>query len=413
MSERVLVLGVGGDGPAGLAPTYRQRVAEADLLCGGRRLLALWPDFRGQVLAVEDGLAPLLDRLRQRGDARVVVLASGDPGFYGIGGTLARELPADQLEIVPHVTSLQLAFARAGLPWNDAVLTSAHARPLSEVVGWARRARTLGILTDPTHTPAVIASALLAAGVPDCRAIVAEDLELPTERVLDTRLSLLPGLKFAPLNVLILAHGEEWRPAPVFAPRPDQCYRHRRGLITKADVRALCLARLALSEDALAWDIGAGSGAVSIEMAQIAWRGRVWAVEQDAENLEHIAANRVRHGALNLEIVSGRAPDALADLPSPDAVFVGGSDGELPAILRHVAAVARPGCRIVLSLATLESLAEARATLADLGLQPEVAQVSIAHGQPIAGRTRLAPLNPVFIVSATVPWSEYVPGEGM
>ena len=406
MSRRILILGVGAEGPASLSPALQERVATADWLCGGRRLLELWPEHRGEKIVIDNNITALIERMRGRGEARVVVLASGDPGFYGIGATLARALPAGDLEIVPHVSSLQLAFARAGLPWCDAVFTSAHARSLGEVVGWARRARTLGILTDPENSPAAIARVLLAAGVSDCRAIVAENLGLPTERLVDTRLSALPDLEFAPLNVLILAHGTEWRPAPALAFRRDDSYAHRRGLITKADVRALCLVRLALAEDDVAWDVGAGSGAVSIEMAQLAWRGRVLAIEHDADSLADIAVNRERFAALNIEVVAGRAPTALAGLPAPDAVFVGGSGGELGGILRHVAKVARPGCRIVVSLATLENLAEARAVLQALGLTHDVTYVSIAHGEPLAGLTRLAPLNPVFIVSAVVPAAE-------
>ena len=176
-----------------------------------------------------------------------------------------------------------------GIPWSDAAFTSAHARPLSEVVGWAKRVPKLGVLTDPKQTPDLIAQALLDAQVEDCRAVVAENLGLPDERLTDTRLSALPQMKFEPLNVLLLVHDEHWAPRPLFAPRPDDSYAHRRGLITKADVRALVLPRLALCETDIVWDIGAGSGALSIEMAEIAWRGQVYAIEQDSENAGYIA----------------------------------------------------------------------------------------------------------------------------
>ena len=409
MSPRVLVLGVGPQGPASLTPAWQARIAQADELWGGRRLLALWPDHPGSRLAIGDNVAELAARLRQRGRARIVVLASGDPGFYGIAGTLLHELSADELEIVPHVSSLQLAFARAGLAWSDAILTSAHARPLAEVVGWARRAHKLGILTDPEHTPGAIARALLAAGAPDCRAIVAENLALPEERLVDTRLSSLPTLEFSPLNVLLLLQDAGWRPRPLLALRPDECYEHRRGLITKSDARALSLARLALSDSDTVWDIGAGSGAMSIEMAELAWRGQVWAIEQDAENMGYLHRNVARHGALNVHPVAGRAPAALAGLPAPHAVFVGGSGGELAGILQHVAEAAQTGCRVVINLATLENLQLAREVLCDLGAEPSLAQVNIAHGQPLGGLTRLAPLNPVFILAAVLRTG---PGEG-
>jgi precorrin-6Y C5,15-methyltransferase (decarboxylating) len=402
MTNPVLVIGVGGDGPAGLTPELRKRIARAELLIGGERLLAHWPDHPAEKVAIKANVPALIERLRRRGEARTVVLASGDPGFYGIAETLLRHLPPEELEIVPHVGALQLAFARAGIGWSDAILTSAHARPLAEVVGWARRAPRIGILTGREHTPSAIAETLLEAGIDDCRAIVAENLGRPDERIVDTRLAALPGSSFAPLNVLLLIRDADWRPQPIIAPRPDEAYAHRGGLITKADVRALSLTRLALSETDTAWDVGAGSGAVSIEMAQIAWRGRVFAVEKDAENLGYIRENVVRFGALNVAVVEGRAPAALEGLPRPSAVFVGGTGGALEPILSHIDSAARRGCRVVMNLATLENLHQAMDVMDALGWTPQVSQVNVAHGRAIAGRTRLAPLNPVFILKGEV-----------
>ena len=407
MAHKVLVVGVGSEGPAGLPLVLQNRIAQADLLCGSERLLEHWAGLQVEKMVIRANIPELVERLRRRGEARVVVLASGDPCFYGIAGTLLRYLPADELEIVPHVTSPQLAFAKAGIPWSDAIFISAHARPLAEVVGWARRAPKLGILTDHKHTPALIAEVLLKAGIEDCRAIVAENLGLPDERLTDTRLSALPGMEFSPLNVLLLIHDPDWRPQPVFAPRPAEAYAHRRGLITKAEVRALILARLALSETDIAWDIGAGSGAVSIEMALLAWRGRVFAVEQDAENLAYLRENISRFGVLNVEVVAGSAPAALEDLPRPDAVFIGGSGGQMPGILDVVCRRLRPGGRIVLSVVTLENLNEAVSGLKARGFAAEMTLVNVARSKSIADLTRFEALTPVFVVTGTP-----APGKG-
>lgn len=401
MAHKVLVVGVGSEGPAGLPLVLQNRIAQADLLCGSERLLKHWAGLQVEKMIIRANIPELVERLRRRGEARVVVLASGDPCFYGIAGTLLRYLPADELEIVPHVTSPQLAFARAGIPWSDAIFTSAHARPLAEVVGWARRAPKLGILTDHKHTPALIAEVLLKAGIEDCRAIVAENLGLPDERLTDTRLSALPGMEFSPLNVLLLIHDPDWRPQPVFAPRPAEAYVHRRGLITKAEVRTLILARLALSDTDIAWDIGAGSGAVSIEMALLAWRGRVFAVEQDAENLAYLRENISRFGVLNVEVVAGSAPAALEGLPQPDAVFIGGSGGQMQGILDVVCRRLRPGGRIVLSVVTLENLNEAVSGLKARGFAAEMTLVNVARSKSIADLTRFEALTPVFVVTGT------------
>ncbi len=401
MLNRILVIGVGAQGPAGLSSTLLQRITRADQLWGSKRLLAYWPDHPHQIVIGAD-IAGRVQNIDRSGTKRIVVLASGDPGFYGIVGTLLRVLPAEALEIVPHVSSLQLAFARVGLPWSDAILVSAHSRPLSEIVGWARRAPKLGVLTDRRHTPAVIARTLLGAGLPDCRAIVAENLELPGEQITDTRLAQLPRMTFGALNVLLLIQDEDWQPRPVFAPRPDAAYAHRRGLITKRDIRAFCIAKLALRETDTVWDVGAGSGAVSIEIAELAWRGRVYAIERDVENLGYLRRNAARHGALNVSVVVGEAPGVLVGLPRPSAVFVGGTGGAMEQVLRHVARAARPGCRVVVNLATLENLVQAMQVARTLGWSPQVAQVGIAHGKAIAGLTRLAPQNPVFVLSAQV-----------
>lgn len=402
MTYPVLVVGVGGEGPDSLTSAMQERIAQADHLWGGERLLAQWPDHPAEKTVIKANVGEMVERLQGRGSARVVVLASGDPGFYGIAGTLLRHLPPGEVEIVPHVSSLQLAFARAGVDWNDAIFTSAHARPLSEIVGWARRVRKLGVLAGTRNTPGQIAQTLLDAGLDDCRAIVAENLGMPDERITDTCLSAVRAQSFGPLNVLLLLQDADWRPQASFGPRPDDAYAHRRGLITKADVRALSLARLALSETDTAWDSGAGSGAMSIEMAELAWRGRVFAVEHDAENLGYIRQNAARFGALNVEVVDGRAPAALEGLPAPNAVFIGGTGSQMAGILAQIGRVAVSGCRIVINLATLENLTEALETMRARSWSPQVTQVSIAHGKDIGGRTRLAPLNPVFIVHTVI-----------
>ncbi len=270
------------------------------------------------------------------------------------------------------------------------------------MVGWARRAAKLGILTDPAHTPAALARALLTAGLEDCRAIVAENLGLPQERLVEGRLSQLAGQEFAPLNVMLLIREADWRPQPVLAPRADEEYTHRRGMITKAEVRALSLAALALAETDTAWDVGAGSGAMSIEMAGLAWRGQVYAVESDSEHVECIRENIARFGALNVMLVEGRAPEALRGLPPPRAVFIGGSGGQMGGILECISQVARPGCHVVLNVATLEHLDEARRHMRALGWLPSLTQVNIARERTLSGLTCLAPLNPVFILRAVV-----------
>jgi len=404
MREPVIVIGVGVEGLASLTPRAREYIERADQLLGSERLLKLIPEFAGRRTVLSKDIDVVLESLKDRGEGvKVVVLASGDPGFFGVGSSLLNVLLPDEVILLPQVTSLQAAFARARLSWQDAHFTSVHARPLAEVVGLARRFRKLGILTDPLHTPALIAEKLLAAGIPDCRAVVFENLGEPGETLTDLRLSQLPERTFSSLNVLILVQDDDWRPTPLLNPRPNEAYAHRNGLITKTDVRALCLSRLALRETDLVWDIGAGSGAMSIEMAELAWRGQVYSIEKDAECLGYIHENVARFGVLNVEVVAGEAPSALRNLPAPDAVFLGGSNGQLCAILEQVNQAARPGCRLVATFAILENMLQANHWLKDAGWEPALAQVQMAYSAPLGEGTRLAPANPIFLVNGRKP----------
>ncbi|MFZ5911319.1 MAG: precorrin-6y C5,15-methyltransferase (decarboxylating) subunit CbiE [Chloroflexota bacterium] len=404
MKQPIWVVGLGMGDRLALSPEANAVIQGAGLLMGGQRLLAAIESHPAERISIGNNLDQVIARLHARSDdEKIVILASGDPGFHGIAGTLLEHFPPGEVRILPHISSLQAAFARAGLHWNDAVFTSAHAHSPAEVLGWARRAPKLGILTDHANTPAVIAENLLRGGVEDCRVIVAENLGAGDERLVDARLSDLTRQEFAPLNVMLLVHDAGWRPWPVFAPRDDDAYAHRQGLITKADIRALCLGRLALRETDVVWDIGAGSGAVSIEMAEIAWRGRVFAIEKDPENLGYLRQNIERLGTLNVEVVPGEAPATLVGLPAPHAVFIGGSGGQLDAILAQVARSALPGCRVTAPFALLENMLQAQQWMKQAGWNPSLTQAQIAYGSSLAEGTRLSPLNPVFILSGVIP----------
>ncbi|MCE1252255.1 MAG: precorrin-6y C5,15-methyltransferase (decarboxylating) subunit CbiE [Anaerolineae bacterium] len=403
MPEKVTIIGLGADGAAVLSEQALNLIRKADELWGSRRLLEGWPDFQGKKVVLEKNLPAMLSGLTRRAEsARIVILASGDPGFYGVAAPVLRLLPPEEVWVIPAVSCLQTAFARIKVPWSDAVLTSAHARPLAELIGLARRQVKLGILTDPLHSPAFIADRLLAAGLPDCRAVVLENLGSPLEKISDIRLSGLLNRTFDPLNVLLLLQDAAWRPAPLLSLRPDAAYRHKNGLITKSDVRLAAIGRLRLSETDTVWDIGAGSGAVSIEMAEICWRGRVFALEKDEECLQYLRENTSRYGTDNVTVIAGCAPQALAGLPRPAAVFIGGSSGHLEDILECVKQSAGPGCRVVANFTLLENLLAALAWMRAAGWSPELSEACFSVGTLTGAGTRLAPQNPVYILNGTV-----------
>ncbi|KPL87582.1 bifunctional cobalt-precorrin-7 (C(5))-methyltransferase/cobalt-precorrin-6B (C(15))-methyltransferase [Ardenticatena maritima] len=389
------IIGVNGRADR-LPPHLQTLLAQADLLVGGRRHLADAPTPHAERLPIGNNIAQVVDAVRAAWTQgrRVVVLASGDPLCYGIGATLRRFFPAEALRIHPAPSAFQLAFAALGEPWHDAALLSAHARPLADVVAQALVAPKAAILTDPVQTPAVVARALLDAGMPpDAPAAVCENLALPDERIWRGTLAAAAQTDFAPLNVFVV-----WQPAPPRSPEPpgipDHLFATDARQITKREIRLLVLAELRVRPGEVVWDIGAGSGAVSIELACAVPSARCFAVERRAHMFAHLCTNLNRFPAPNVHAVLGEAPDACADWPAPHAVFIGGSGGRLAEILAAVRARLRPGGRLVCTLATLDNLYHVRRVLPTARWY----QVQINHGVPIGASERLRAENPIWIV---------------
>lgn len=392
----IAVVGITDRGADSLSSEARESLEQATLLCGGERHLAFFPDHPAERFVIKANLSALVERLRQA-TGPVVVLASGDPDWYGIGPLLVERLGRERVRILPNLSAVQLAFARLGLSWHDAVQLSAHGRPLDRILPAALLAPKAVILTDDRNTPAVIARALLDAGDEDALADVFEHVGGCQERHVAGTLHDIIDQSFASLNLLVVRHLHAPRPWPLGL--PEDAFRHRGGLITKAEVRAVSLAKLRLHERAVLWDVGAGCGSVAIEAAALLRHGQVYAIERDPEQVALLAENRRRFGAGNVVVAPGEAPAALADLPDPDAVFVGGSGGELAAILRIAMDRLRPRGRLVANLIGLEHLGQIVGEERNHDWSVEVTQVSAARSTLTAGLTRLAALNPVFVVT--------------
>ncbi|MBI2160288.1 MAG: precorrin-6y C5,15-methyltransferase (decarboxylating) subunit CbiE [candidate division NC10 bacterium] len=420
MSEerRVIhVVGVGREGVESLTPRALAIVEKAELLVGGQRLLDGFPHVPAERVKlgakVDEVLAAVAAR---RAERRVVVLATGDPNYFGITRALLRHVPADDLEIVPNVSALQWAFAKAREPWDDATFLTVHGRSTDGLVEAVRGQGKVCLFTDEKNTPSAIARILLDAGLGEYRAILCEDLGGPAERVRPLSLHELTSVDAHPLNTLILLGpvvGTPEREPVAWTPGlPEEVFDQRKpklGLITKREVRVLSLSRLALRPDSAVWDIGAGSGSVSVEAARLAPRGRVFAVEKNAEDVQIVLANVEKFGVPHVTVVHAHAPEGLKRLPDPDAVFVGGSGGGLSDILAIASARLRPRGRIVVNAITLDTLHEAVSTFRQLGLEHEAILVSIARSKPLLQMMSFEALNPVYIVTA---WrAEPVPTE--
>lgn len=391
---QVIGLGMGVDD---LSPKALRLIEKAQVLAGGRRLLDLFPRHLGQRLLMEGRLESWLDELaRLAQDQRVAVLASGDPGFFGIAQRLLRRLGPEALVIHPNVTTLQAAFARLREPWQEAGVVSLHGR------GWAALPPALAgrervaVLTDPQNTPAAIARLLLARGQDCWRMWVLEDLGGPGERVGQYSLEQAAGAKFSPLNLVVL--GRLAWPAPLRLGLPEDAYEHQAGLITKAEVRAVALAKLELGPGLTLWDLGAGCGSLGLEASLLLAGGSMVAVERDPRRVAMIEANRRRFGVANLEVVRADLPQGLADLPDPHRVFIGGGGPALGDIIKTALGRLAPGGVLVAAAVRLEALEMARAALAQGGLEVEVTQVQVSRAAPLGGGSFLKALNPVWLV---------------
>lgn len=419
------VIGVLDDGVASLSQTALAHVRQADVVIGGARTLALFqPEFKpgAQCQDLTGALSAVPQWVRDAREAAqsCVVLATGDPLCHGIAPYLAQHLCVDALDILPNLSTLQLACARIGLAWQDARIVSVHARDAGEwqrgsppthglyKLAQALRAHDrLLVLTSPDNGPARIARLLLAEGLDeDIQMAVAENLLQADERVLA---ELQPGeaatMEFAPLNVVLL-----WRLRPAANPvrfgLADSAYEQRqpdKGLITKQEVRAVSLARMQLCANSLVWDIGAGSGSVGLEAARLCPQGHVYATEKNEADFAIASSNHAAFGVSNYSLHLGKAPIGLDAWPDPDAVFIGGSGGELGELIALILKRLLSGGNLVMNFVTLENLATAVATLeaaseADATVEWDVLQLQAARSKPILHMHRMAAENPVWLV---------------
>jgi precorrin-6Y C5,15-methyltransferase (decarboxylating) len=407
---KVCVIGISAEGAASLSPGLRQRVEAADVLAGGERHLAYFPYFTGERLPIRQALDAWVEQVAVvAGSGRqVVVLATGDPLFYGVGARLVSRLGAERVEIHPHISSLQMAFARIGVSWEDAAWVSVHGRPFDNLRKVLGRSAKIGVLTDRCCSAEAICRWLAEAEIDEYEVVVLENLGSPEERLVRGRPAELIKEIFAPLNVVLLLRRVDW-PTPLrqestLLGHPEGMFAHRRigdGLITKTEVRAVTLARLQPLPTDTAWDIGAGSGAVSIEWARLLTQGIIYAVEREPDTYTQLQANLRRHRAYNVIPVPGEAPACLTDLPDPDGIFIGGSGGHLNALLREALSRLRPDGRLVANFVLLEHLHEAQHLAKSMGFETALVWLSVARSRPLAGKTSLEPLTPVVILSVT------------
>ncbi|NMZ14190.1 precorrin-6y C5,15-methyltransferase (decarboxylating) subunit CbiE [Pseudomonas proteolytica] len=380
MSPWLTVVGIGEDGFKGLGRNARHALLRASRIIGGQRQLDLLPvciRAERELWPSPFSLAPLLARRFEP----ICVLASGDPMFYGVGASLARQVAADELLILPAPSSVSLAAARLGWPLQDVVTLSVVARPVAALNAHLASGVRLLVLSNDGQSPAAIAAMLRSSGFGPSRLSVFEHLGGSAERRIDGNAESWQDPPIAALNLIAidcLADANTPRLSRL-AGLPDAAFKHD-GQLTKRDVRAMTLARLAPAPGELLWDVGAGSGSIGIEWMRAHPSCRALAIEADAGRQQLIEHNRDALGVPGLHLIRGSAPQALAGLEAPDAIFIGGGvtrDGVLDTCWQHL----RPGGRLVANAVTLQS----EMTLMNWRAQHggELTRIHVAQAQPL------------------------------
>jgi precorrin-6Y C5,15-methyltransferase (decarboxylating) len=377
---------------------------DAALVAGGRRHLKTFGVDHDRAVVLEGDLSEALARIEGT-EGSVVVLASGDPGFFGIVRLLVGRFGRENLRVLPGLSSVALAFARAGLSWDDAVTVSAHGRDPRRAVNVCRANPKVAVLTSPDFGPAELAEAL---GGLDRIFVVAENLGEKGERVFHGDAGTVAGMQWEDPNIVLvldearMQRRRRWISSGIPSrgrwALSEEEFEHRSGMISKSATRAFVLSRLGPGPGDLIWDVGAGSGSVAIECARLG--AASIAVERDPQSCAHIRRNAEHHG-VRLQIIQAAAPDALRDLPEPDAVFVGGTGGGFEEIVKLSAV--RAGRAVVLTLVTLERVVPAAQLLEGCGLEVETTFLQASRMKGVGGLHRLTSESAVFVVFGSRP----------
>lgn len=388
------VVGIGADGWEGLSAQARDAVAAAEVLLGSERQLALVPDSAAKRVPWPTPLLPQLDALlAEHAGQRVCVLASGDPLLSGIGTTLIRRLGAERVRVLPAVSSVTLARARLGWSFEETEVISAVGRNVHRLARALTPGARLLVLSADGSTPGRVADVLTARGYGASRLTVLADLGTAEEARVESTASAWPGGDSPPLNVVAIdCRADAGTPLlPVVAGLPDDAFEHD-GQLTKRDLRASALARLAPVPGQLLWDVGAGAGSVGIEWLRAHPSTRAVAFERDPQRAERITRNAERLGVPELAVVVGAAPGVLERDEAPDAIFVGGGTS-VPGLLTGCFRRLAPGGRLVAHGVTLESEAALAAAYQEHG--GELTRIAIEHASGLGGFTGWAPARTV------------------
>ena len=400
--KTVTIIGMGLT-PQDLTAEHLKIIEEADILIGGKRLLDYFEQCSAQKKTIDKNVEGVIDFVKNHMVSRsIVVLASGDPLFFGIGARLVKAIGAENVVIYPNISSVSAAFARIKEPWNNVRVVSLHGRNNESVLFKAlEKENVVAVFTDPKNNPARLAQRLIEEDFINFKVCVLESLGTTAERFDWYSLDRAAGMLFSEPNLVILKRGSEDLKGlkGLHLGLPDNYYHHQQGLITKSEIRAITLSKLRLLKDHVLWDLGAGSGSISIEASLLVPSGKVFAIEKSPERIEQIEINKSRFGVKNLEILHAVLPEGLEGLPRPDRIFIGGGGRDLENIINAAVTFLKPDGLVVVNTVLMQNIQTATEALRALDFKTSKVQVQISRSQHMPWGDRLEAQNPVWIIS--------------
>ncbi len=398
----VSIIGM-GISPDDLTAKYLKLIKQADILVGGKRHLDFFKDYPAAQKKIIGKIDETVKFIKKRMENEfIVVLASGDPLFFGIGSLLIKSLGHKNVVVYPNISAIAAAFSRIKEPWQDIHVLSMHGRDNEHLLLKALTTKdTIAVFTDPDKNPSWLAKFLLENGITDFNISVFEQLGAPSERIDQYNLVRAAEMKFAEPNLAVLKRipSQPEKTENIYLGMPDNYYERQNEVVTKPEVRVVTLSKLRLSPDHIMWDLGAGSGSISIEASFFIKNGKIFAVEQKPERIEQIKNNKNRFNVNNLEIINATLPSGLDKLPLPDRIFIGGGGRELKTIIRAAGKYLKKNGIIVINTVLIQNLEAALDTLKQIGLQTEVIQIQINRSKDMPWGQRLNAQNPVWIIS--------------
>lgn len=404
--EMINIVGIGLS-PEDITEKRIKIIKEAEVLAGGKRHLDYFKDHPAEKIVLNGDTKRAISEIKSRMDKKVVVLASGDPNFFGIGPLIVKSVGADNVCIHPNITAVSAAFSRLKQSWSNASVISLHGtgsgrRSGDDLLKAVCQNEKVAVFTDPERTPSWIAKLLLKNGLNHLRICVCENLGRMDESLLWASPEECANKTFADLNLVVIFRGQVSTPGKsqdLTPGMPESAYAHEGGLITKAEIRILTLGKLRLSPHHVMWDLGAGSGSVSIEASIYVTDGKIIAIERKPQRCEQIRQNRDKFRIRNLDVVCATLPEGLSGLPVPDRIFIGGGGEERVGIIEVAGSCLKKGGIMVINTILINRLEKITEVLRKLNFETEVIHVQIGRGKEMPHGVRMEALNPVWIIT--------------